>query len=54
MIKNHAHHTFEPKYLLDYRALKILNNSTIFFIMPNGRKKKQILMMFNDTIQQSL
>ena len=24
MIKNQEHHTFEPKYLLDYRVLKYL------------------------------
>ena len=30
MVKNHTHSSFEPKYLLDYRVLKILNNSTLF------------------------
>ena len=32
--KNHAHHTFELKYLLDYKVLKIINNSTILLITP--------------------
>ena len=42
MIKNHAYHTFEPKYLLDYNVLKILNDSTLLFITPNGKERKNI------------
>ena len=40
MVKNHTHHTFEPKYLLDYRVLKIINESTLFLIMPNGKERR--------------
>ena len=29
MVKNHVHYTFDPKYLLGYRVLKILNDSTL-------------------------
>ena len=39
MVKNHAHHTFEPKYLLDYRVLKILNDRTLLLIMPYGKER---------------
>ena len=40
MFKNHAHHTFEPKYLLDYRVLKILNDSSLLLVTPNGKERK--------------
>ena len=40
MVQNCAHFTFEPKYLLDYKVLKILNDSTIFLITPNGKERK--------------
>ena len=39
-VKNHAHHTFEPMYLLDYRILKILNHTTLLLEMPKGKEKK--------------
>ena len=35
MVENHAHHAFKPKHLMDYRVLKILNESTLLFITPN-------------------
>ena len=40
MVKNHAHHTVEPKYLLDYKVLKILNDSTLLLMTPNGKERK--------------
>ena len=40
MGENHAHHTFEPKYLLDYRVLKILNDITLLLVTPNGKERK--------------
>ena len=40
MVKNYAHHAFEPKYLLDYRVLKICNDSTLLLGMPNGKERK--------------
>ena len=40
MVKNHACHTFEPKYLLDYNVLRILNNSTLLLVTPNGKESK--------------
>ena len=40
MVKNHACHTFDPKYLLDYKVLKILNDSTLLLITPNGKEGK--------------
>ena len=40
IVVNHAHPIFEPKYLLDCRVLKVLNNSTLLSIMPNGKRKK--------------
>ena len=40
MVKNHAHHTFEPKYLLDYRVLKLLNDSTLLLVTPNKKERK--------------
>ena len=42
MVKNHVCHTFETKYLLDYRELKILNDSTVLLVMQMERKEKQI------------
>ena len=40
MVKNYTHHTFEPKYLLDNRVLKIINRSTLLLVTPNGREYK--------------
>ena len=40
MVKNHAHCTFESKYLLDYRVLTILNDSIPFLVTPNGKERK--------------
>ena len=52
MLKNHAHHTFKPKYLLNSGVLKILNNSTLLLVTPNG-KGKQILMMLYLVVYQN-
>ena len=40
MVKNHAHHTFEPQCLLGYRVLKILNCNTLLLVTPNGKERK--------------
>ena len=40
MIMIHACHTFEPKYLLDQRKFKILNDSTLLLVTPNGKERK--------------
>ena len=40
MVKNHACHTFEPEYLVDYRVLKILNVSTLLLVTPNRKERK--------------
>ena len=40
MVKNHAQHAFEPKYLMDSRVLNILNKSMLLLIAPNGREFK--------------
>ena len=45
MVRNHAHHTIEPKYLLDYRVLQILNDSTLLIVTPDGKERK---MSIND------
>ena len=41
MVKNHTHHTFKPKYVLDYYVFKILNGNTILLITPNGKERKR-------------
>ena len=35
MVKNHAHHTFKSQYPLDYRVLKMLNDSTFLLVILN-------------------
>ena len=41
MVKNNAHHIFGLKYLLDYRVLKIINNSTLLLKKKtNGKERK--------------
>ena len=40
MVKNHACHKFEPKCLLDYGMLKILNDNTLLLVTPNGKERK--------------
>ena len=41
MINNLAHSTLQPKYLLDYRVLKLLNDSTLLLVTLNGKERKQ-------------
>ena len=41
MVKNHAQHTFESNYLLDYRVLKILNGNNFLLVMPNAKERKR-------------
>ena len=40
MVENHACHVFEPKSLLDYKVLKIINDSTLLLITTNGKERK--------------
>ena len=40
MLNNHAHHTPKPKYLMDYRVLETLSQSTLLLVTPNGRECK--------------
>ena len=40
MVKNHAYGTFKPKCQLDYRVLKILNDSTLLLVTPNHKERK--------------
>ena len=37
MVKNYTCHVFKPMYLKGYRLLKILNESTLLLVTPNGR-----------------
>ena len=43
-LENHTHHAFKPKYLVDYRVLNILNESTLLLVTLN-HKVKWILIM---------
>ena len=40
MVKKHAHHTLEPKYLLDYKVLKIINDTILLLMGQNGNEGK--------------
>ena len=40
MVKIHAWHTFEPKHLQEYKVLKIISDSTLLLIIPNGKERK--------------
>ena len=40
MVKNHALHTFKPNYLLDYKLLNTLNDSTSFAKGAKWERKK--------------
>ena len=40
MVKNHAHCTFELKYLLDYQLLQNFNDSTLLLVMSDGKDRK--------------
>ena len=39
MVKNYAYHTFETKYILDYRVLKILHDSTLLVVTSNVKER---------------
>ena len=45
MVRNDMHWAFEPKYITDYRILKILHESTLLLVTPNGKECK---MNIND------
>ena len=51
VVKNHACHTFKPKYLLDDKLKYLI--TAVLLITPNG-KGKPILMMLNLEAQQNL
>ena len=40
MAKNCTHHTFEPKYFVDFKILKINEGNILLLIMPNGKERK--------------
>ena len=40
VVRNHVCCTFEPKYLLDYRVLQMLNDSTLLLVTPDGKERK--------------
>ena len=40
MVKNHVHYAFEPKYLMDYKVFRILNERTLLHMTPNGMGRK--------------
>ena len=40
MLKHHTRHTFEAKYLLDYRVLCQFNESTLLLLTPGGKECK--------------
>ena len=40
MVKNHGCHTFEQKHSLNYKVLKIINDSTPLLLTPNGKERK--------------
>ena len=40
MVKNYASCTFKPKYLQDYRVLKVLNDRIILLVALNGKENK--------------
>ena len=39
-IKNCKHYTLEQTFLVDYKVLKILNDTTLLLITPNGKERK--------------
>ena len=44
MIKNHACHAFEPKYIDGLQSTKnLLNESTLLLVTCNGREHKMII-----------
>ena len=40
LIKNHNTSTFQPKYLADYRVIKIVNDSTVIVSSLDGKERK--------------
>ena len=45
MVQNHAHHTFKPKYSLDYKISKRLNDSTLLIMMLNLAAQQNLSQM---------
>ena len=44
-VKNHLRNTFEPKFVSDYRILKIVNKCTLLIKSPTSKHVKLTLMM---------
>ena len=40
MVKHHARHTFEAKYLSVYRVLHLLKKCTLLLLTPDGKERK--------------
>ena len=40
IVKYHACHTFNPKYLLDYKVSKVIKDNILLLVMPNGKERK--------------
>ena len=40
MVKHHVPYVFECKYLMHYRVLKILNDSSLLLVTPNDTEHK--------------
>ena len=38
MVKHHVRHTFEARYLSDYRVLHQVNESTLLLLTPDGKE----------------
>ena len=53
MVRNHACHTFEPKFQLDYWVLQIPYDNTVLLVTPDGKERKWILMMSNHVAHQN-
>ena len=39
-VKNHLYHTFDTKFISDYRIVKIINECTLLIESPDGKTRK--------------
>ena len=39
LIKNHSVRAFQPKYVADYRIIKVINKNTVILASPDGRER---------------
>ena len=50
-VKNHLKHTFDTKFISDYRIVKIINECSLLIESPDGKKPGKLILMMQSQFQ---